>query len=299
MELHQLRYMVAVARLGNFSRAAEHCRVAQPSLSQQIQKLEEELGERLFQRSKNGARLTAAGESFLPRATRILEEVEAAHRDVQETRDLNRGQVSVGVLPTIAPYFLPPVIAKFNAAHPGIEIMVQEDITTRLLKMVLAFEIDLAVVSLPLTETGLETQNLFQEELLLALPPDHALVKQRSIKAADLEGQPFIVMKEGHCLGDQILSFCTRRDFQPNVSCQSAQIETMQSLVEAGLGISLVPSMACSPLHHRTIVYRSLDNPKPTRAIVAVWPSQRPLHRAAKEFLQHLRKAKPASKKSV
>ena len=293
MELHQLRYVVAVARTGNFSRAAKQCHVTQPSLSQQIQKLEEELGDRLFDRAKLGARQTSAGESFLPRALRILEEVEAAQREARESRGLSRGQVVIGTLPTIAPYFLPAVIALFNAAYPGIQVVVQEDTTARLLKMVQAFEVDLAVVSLPLKETGLESQALFEEELLLAMPPQHALAGKRSIKVRDIESESFIVMKEGHCLGDQVLNFCTRRDFQPNVSCHSAQIETMQSLVEAGLGISLIPRMACDPARRSTIVYRSLDQPRPFRTVVAVWSSHRPLQRAGKEFLHYLRKAKP------
>ena len=125
MELHQLRYLVAVARTTNFSRAAEHCHVSQPSLSQQIQKLEDELGERLFDRLPRHAKLTAAGEAFLPRAQRILTEIETARREVRDARGLLRGQVTVGVLPTIAPYFLPRAIAAFSAAFPGVEVVVQ------------------------------------------------------------------------------------------------------------------------------------------------------------------------------
>lgn len=295
MEFHQLRYVAAVARTGNFSRAAQQCNVAQPSLSQQIHKLEEELGERLFERSKTGARLTPAGEAFLPRALRVLEEIEAAHRDARDTRDLQRGQVSIGALPTIAPYFLPPVIARFNAAYSGVQVIVREDTTARLIEQILAFSLDIAVLSLPLPPADLTTQTLFSEELLLALPSDHTLVKKRSIKAADIESQPFILMKEGHCLGDQVLRFCNRRDFHPQVSCHSAQIETMQSLVETGLGISLIPKMASDTPRKSSIVYRSLEAPRPQRTIVAAWAAQRPLHRAADQFLQHLQAAAQAA----
>src|ERR1700760_4444100 len=114
MELHQLRYMVAVARTGNFSRAAGQCHVSQPSLSQQIQKLESELGERLFERLKRHARLTTAGEAFLPRALRILEEADAAQREAADARELASGTITIGVLPTIAPYLLPKTIATFG-----------------------------------------------------------------------------------------------------------------------------------------------------------------------------------------
>src|SRR5215510_6164017 len=134
MEMNQLRYVVAVARTGNFSRAAEQCHVSQPSLSQQIQKLENELGERLFDRMKREARLTAHGEAFLRHAVRILEEVDAAKREATDAKNLLQGTVTVGVLPTIAPYLLPSVIAAFTECHPGVEIVVQEDTTPRFLK---------------------------------------------------------------------------------------------------------------------------------------------------------------------
>ena len=121
MELHQLRYVVAVARTKNFSRAAEQCHVSQPSLSQQIQKLEEELGGRLFDRLKREAKLTRAGAAFVLRAARILEEVDAAKREAHDTRALLGGTLAIGVLPTIAPYLLPEVIASFNRRYPGVE----------------------------------------------------------------------------------------------------------------------------------------------------------------------------------
>ncbi len=289
MELHQLRYLVAVARTANFSRAAELCHVSQPSLSQQIQKLEDELGERLFDRLPRRAKLTAAGEAFLPRAQRILTEIETARREVRDARGLLRGQVTVGVLPTIAPYFLPRAIAAFSAAFPGVEVVVQEDTTARLLKLGCACELDIAVVSLPIIDARCEMETLFTEELLLAMPPDHRLAAQKKIRLTDLENERFILMKEGHCLGDQVLSFCSRRDFHPQVSCRSAQIETIQALVQAGLGISLVPRMAVNTARAPHPTYRSLENPRPTRAIAALWPRQRPLSRAGSEFLKKLR----------
>ncbi len=289
MELHQLRYVVAVAKTGNFSRAAERCHVAQPSLSQQIQKLEDELGQRLFNRLKRGVKLTEAGESFLPRALRILEEVEAARREAEDTQALVRGTVTVGALPTIAPYLLPSVIARFSAKYPGIEVVVQEDTTARLLKLATAFEVDLAIMSLPIDEAGIEVEKLFSEELVLAVPLNHALAKKKSVKVADLEDERFILMKEGHCLGDQVLGFCNRRNFQPKVSCRSAQMETVQALVATGLGISLVPQMALDSGPTNRPVYRSLEGTKPERAIVVIWPKRRAMSRAAKEFLGCLR----------
>lgn len=285
MEMHQLRYVVAVARTGNFSRAAEQCHVSQPSLSQQIQKLEEELGERLFDRLKREAKLTAYGQSFLRRAARILEEVDAAKREATDAKELISGSVTLGVLPTIAPYLLPPVLTQFHARFPGVEVIVQEDTTAQLLKLALACEIDFALASLPIGDGRFEVRELFAEELLVALPPDHPLTARRALRSSDLESERLIVMKEGHCLGDQVLNFCERRAVRPNVTFRSAQLETVQSLVCAGVGLSLIPAMAAGAGRGRRPEYRSLQAPRPERKIVALWPKQRPLGRAAEELL--------------
>src|ERR1700752_3820163 len=288
MEMHQLRYVVAVARAGNFSRAAEQCHVSQPSLSQQIQKLEEELGERLFDRMKRGAKLTPHGEAFLPRALKILEEVDVAKREASDAHKLLRGRVIVGVLPTIAPYLLPAVLVAFAKKFPGVEIIVHEDTTAQLLKLANAYEIDLAVASRPIRDRRMEVKDLFSEELRLALPPRHSLTRKRTVRLADLEKEPFIVMKEGHCLGDQVLNFCERRDLKPTISFRSAQLETIQELVRSGIGISLVPEMAARKKRAGLPEYRSLVSPKPERKIVAIWPKQRPLSRAANELLNQI-----------
>jgi LysR family transcriptional regulator, hydrogen peroxide-inducible genes activator len=284
--MHQLRYVVAVSRAGNFSRAAEQCHVSQPSLSQQILKLEEELGERLFDRMKREAKLTPHGEAFLPRAVKILEEVDAAKREASDAHSLLRGRLIVGVLPTIAPYLLPRVLVGFAEKFPGVEIVVQEDTTARLLKLAQAYEIDFALASRPIQDQRMEVKDLFTEELRLALPPCHPLTRKRTVRLADLEKEPFIVMKEGHCLGDQVLSFCDRRDLKPTINFRSAQLETIQALVRSGVGISLVPAMAARGERKDLPEYRSLPAPKPERKIVAVWPKQRPLGRAANEFLK-------------
>jgi LysR family hydrogen peroxide-inducible transcriptional activator len=288
MEMHQLRYVVAVARAGNFSRGAEQCHVSQPSLSQQILKLEEELGERLFDRMKREAKLTPHGEAFLHRALKILEEVDSAKREASDAQKLLRGRLIVGVLPTIAPYLLPQVLVAFAEKFPRVEIVVQEDTTARLLKLAQAYEIDFALASRPIQDQRMEVKDLFTEELRLALPVGHRLTRKRTVRLADLEKERFIVMKEGHCLGDQVLNFCERRDLSPTVRFRSAQLETVQALVRSGVGISLVPAMATRSEREDLPQYRSLLAPKPERKIVAVWPKQRPLGRAANEFLKQI-----------
>jgi DNA-binding transcriptional LysR family regulator len=258
MEMHQPRYVVAVARTGNFSRAAEQCHVAQPSFSQQIQKIEDKLGERLFDRMKREAKLTAHGEVFLRRAIKILEEVDAAKHEGTEAKDMLRGSVTIGVLPTIVPYLLPSVLTEFTEQYPGVEVVVQEDMTARLLKQALAYEIDFALASLPIQDEQVEVRELIVEELLLALPHGHLLTRKRAVRAADLENERLIVMKEGHCLSDQVLGFCDRLAVHPRISFRSAQLETIQALVCSGLGISLVPAMATRSEREDQPEYRSL-----------------------------------------
>jgi LysR family hydrogen peroxide-inducible transcriptional activator len=131
-------------------------------------------------------------------------------------------------------------------------------------------------------------RELFTEELKLALPRGHALARKRNVTVADLESERLIVMKEGHCLGDQMLAFCERRDMKPNISFRSAQLETIQALVCCGMGISLIPAMAARSGRENAPEYRSLESPRPDRKIVAIWPKQRPLGRAAAEFLKQV-----------
>lgn len=294
MELQQLRYVIAISRTGNFSRAAELCHVSQPSLSQQVQKLEEELGEWLFDRMKRAVKPTAAGELFVQRAARILAEVEAAEREMRDSCSLLRGRLNLGVLPTMAPYLLPRLLPGFAEAYPGLEVIVHEETTARLLKMLGTCDIDLAIASEPISDPQCTVVELFREELLLALPLGHAMAGRRTISIQDVEGERFIVMKEGHCLGDQVLHFCQRRDIQPHVSCRSAQIETILALVESGLGLSLIPQMAAEGCRRERLVFRSLVKPHPVRNIVAVWSDQRPPGRAAREFLKHAQRLRNA-----
>lgn len=289
MEMHQLRYVVAIARAGNFSRASEQCHVSQPSLSEQIRKLEDELGERLFDRLRKESRLTAYGKIFLERAQRILGEVEAAQREAAEAKAVLRGTLTVGVLPTIAPYLLPAVLAKFGAENPQVHVVVQEETTAVLIRQALAHEIDFALASLPIEDERIAIRKLFGEDLVLALPRRHRLVKNAELRIADLEGENFIIMKEGHCLGDQVMQFCTHRKSGVKVSFRSSQLETIRALVSAGRGLSLVPAMAARRGGDEP-VYRSLADAAPKRQIVAFWPSAREPGRAAEQFINAILK---------
>jgi LysR family transcriptional regulator, hydrogen peroxide-inducible genes activator len=298
MEFHQLRDFVAVASTGNFSEAAIRIRVAQPSLSKAVQRLEVEVGEKLFVRSKRNTRLTPAGEVLYRRALRILNEADQAHREIAETNGLKRGAVKIGILPTISPYFLPRVLAQFAQNFPTLRVAVVEDRTADLLKLVEGGDLDLAIVSLPLPKNAFAKEILFQEELLLAVPPKHPFAIQEKIDVRELENERFILMKEGHCLADQVLTFCHKNELKLQIVLETSQIETVQALVIAGLGISLVPQMARSS-GKIPLVYRSLENPKPTRTVAVVWRKGIEHTRAASVFLNDLRHTSKAFQETL
>lgn len=288
MELHQLRYFLAVARLRNFSRAAEQCHVAQPSLSQQIMKLESELGEKLFERTRREVTLTSAGELLTAHAERVLAEVELAGESVRELRGLVRGRVIVGALPTVAPYFLPQRLRAFTAKFPAVDVVVNEDTTTRLAAALRAKELDVAIVSLPVERPGLVFEEFFSEKLLVALPAKHPLAKKRQLTLPDLEQEAFILMKEEHCLSGQALQFCQLKGFAPRVSFRSAQIETVLAFVARGWGVSIVPAMACArPMPG--VRYRALAGL--TRAIGIVRREGRALSHASRALVDFLRES--------
>jgi LysR family transcriptional regulator, hydrogen peroxide-inducible genes activator len=291
MEMHQLRYFAAVARTGNFSRAARECRVAQPSLSQQILKLEEEVGERLFDRTQRRAFLTPAGSLFLPHALSILEAAERGRQEIREMCGQVRGKILLGALPTIAPYFLPDLIRSFREKHPGVELILHEETTEQLLGNLEEKELDVALISDAPPNPRIEIHQLFTEELLLCLPTSHPLVRQEKVVADDLQQEKFILMQDGHCLGAQAHRFCESKGFQPEISCRSAQIGTVLAMVKAGLGISLIPEMAMPSAPKEGIVYRSLDGIPPRRALALALSGQRKPGICVIEFTKFVRAA--------
>jgi LysR family hydrogen peroxide-inducible transcriptional activator len=289
MEMHQLRYFVAVARTGSFSRAAEQCDVAQPSLSQQIQKLENGLGQRLFDRLGRRAALTDAGRLLLDRALAILSAVEDAERRLRDADERQEGRLSVGVLPTIAPYLLPAVLGRFLKQHPLVELTIHEDVTRQLLAAVGNGDLDLALVAMPVHDERVEAEALFSEPLYLAVPRTHRLARRRRVTLDDCAEERFILLNELHCLGEQVLSFCRAHGCQPRIACRSAQISTIQSLIAMNQGVSLLPAMARRADRDKRRVYRALDGGGPERTIAVIWRLHRYHSPTAERFLKGLR----------
>lgn len=290
MDTNQLRYFVAVTDHGSFSKAAARCNISQSNLSEQIQKLESRVGKTLLNRSHRRIVPTEAGNILLWRATRILAQIEKAKQEIRCCDGSHAGKVSFGVLTTIAPCFLAHVLSSFVERFPKIQVFVHENKAEQSLQLIEAGKLDLGLVALPVREHGFETETLFSEEMLLALHPCHPLTRKRTIFKEDLLSEKFILSEEDHCLGDCMIGLCRKNNFHPNIVFRCGQFATIQSLVAAGKGISLIPQMAVTETS-ASITYRQLENPRPKRDIAIVTRNKRPLKLAAQEFLKHLRLA--------
>jgi LysR family hydrogen peroxide-inducible transcriptional activator len=288
MELHQLRYFVAVVEVGSFSGAARRCNVAQPSLSQQIQKLEAELGLKLFDRLGRKIALTEGGKALLPRARRILTEVrEAQHRLVAEI-DHGRGTLEIGAIPTIAPYLLPEAITRFRRACPDALLRVREDFTARLVDALVSAEIDLALVSTPIDNDAIEVDVLFDEALLVAVGRDDPLAGRTSLRMGDLARHDTIVLDEMNCLGQQVQDFCRAMQVEQKIGCRTTQMATLQRLVELGAGIALVPQMAADADTGGGRVYLPIQGRSPRRQIAVATRAGREPSRLARTFIEEV-----------
>jgi LysR family hydrogen peroxide-inducible transcriptional activator len=287
MELHQLRYFCAVAEAGSFSRAAEQSHVSQPSLSQQIMKLEDELGARLFDRLGRSVRLTDLGKTFLPRARAVLRELEAARGDVVEQKASINGPVTVGVIPTVAPYFLPAQLTSFSRKFPLVHLTVVEEITPILLGRLRAGTIDVAILALPIRGHEFKASALLTERLFAALPKNHKLAKRNSLFLKDLRTQPFLLLRDGHCFRDTAVAACDRARMHPQIIFESGQFTSLLSMVGAGMGVSIVPEMAIEKKSQCR--YVRIADEQASRTIGAVVLRGRSLTRAHVAFFEHLR----------
>ena len=288
MELQQLRYFCAIADTGSFTRAAQQTHVSQPSLSQQIRKLEDELGARLLDRLGRTVQLTELGRSFLPRARAVLRDLEAARTDVAERKTSVSGPISVGVIPTIAPYFLPPILATFSRKFPDVRVTVSEEITPLLLDRLRAGTMDVAIAALPLQARSHEFQSyaLMVEKLYAVLPKRHALAKRRAVLLEELQDDPFLLLRDGHCFRETAFAACKRARLNPRIIFESGQFSSILSMVSAGQGVSIVPAMAVEK--RAGCKYVALSDERAARTIGALTLNGRSLTRATEAFLRHV-----------
>ena len=292
MELRQLRYFMAVSRCRSFTRAAERERIAQPSLSQQIRKLEDELGARLFDRLGRKIRLTAFGDRFQEHARRVLEEVEGARQEIQELLGLRRGSLFVGAIPTVAPYYLPAALQAYARSYPEIQVNVREDLTASLLNYLRDGELDLALMSLPVDGTDLIAAALKIEKLFLVVPSSSPKWRHRDGRVAirDIAEEPIMLLKDGHCFRDDILEICKKARISPKVAFEGGQFDTLAAMVAAGFGITLLPDMARSHYKRAGTRFVEFAESPPVRTIGWVRLKEKLLGPSARAFIATLEK---------
>lgn len=245
VQLHQLAYFVAVARTRHFTHAAQAVHVAQPSLSRQIRTLERELGTPLFNRARGNVTLTAAGETLLPLAQRILADVDSAKVQVQELVGLARGRLRLGATPSLSTVLLPEVLRSFHDAYPGIELLVEESGSRDLVRLLAEGAIDVAIIVLPLhtRDPALTTTAILREPLVAATSTRSSPIRAKSLRVRDLERVPVVMFREGYDLRDAVLGACRRARVELRYSVEGGELDAVLRFVEAGLGVAVVPAM--------------------------------------------------------
>ena len=260
-ELRHLRYFVAVAEELNFTRAAARLHIAQPPLSQQIRQLEEELGARLFDRTKHEVRLTEAGRAALGEARQTLAQAERVAIAARRVSEGVSGRLRLGFPGSFPHTTLPEMLRAFRAKFPGVQLNLQECSTEEQLELLAAGKIDVGFVRLPVegAPESLALKPILREPLILALPKKHTLARRAKVPVRALAGEPFILFPRHAAPGlyDQIEALCRRAGFKPLVAQEATQIQTIISLVSAGLGVAIVPR-SMQTLHREQVVYRPL-----------------------------------------
>jgi LysR family hydrogen peroxide-inducible transcriptional activator len=285
MELYQLRYFLAVADSGNFTKAAQRSFISQPSLSQQILNLEEEFGQKLFHRLGRKAVLTEAGKTLVDGARRIL--TEADHTMAELKNDPLLGpEVHVGAIQTVAPFFLPAVLAYCTANNVRLRLHTHEDFRRSLVEEVYNGKLDWALVSLPLNEPRLQIEKLYSEPLWLAVGAAHPLARAEHISFTDLRNETFILLGEASTLSAQIERYCGEYDFEPRIGHRCGQLATVKVFAAMGLGVSVLPQSARSATDPEGLVFRKFTGIAPSRDIALVRHRGRHLGQGAGLFAE-------------
>jgi LysR family transcriptional activator of glutamate synthase operon len=286
MEIRQLRYLVALDEERNFTRAAAREHIAQPALSQQIRRLEEEAGVGLVERSTRRVTLTDAGAALVARARRILAEVQSARTELEAFKGVQAGHVTVGVMHTMGPVDVSIALAIFHRRHPAVELTVREYSSEELADLLRVDEIDLAFLSVTerIESRGLGLQQLVSEELVVVLPRAHPLAKRRRVRMAELIGEQFISYREGARLRELLTAAGRHAGFVPEVMLESNESSRIRRLVERGMGVAILPrSDAQAP--GAEVAVATLIEPSLTRDITLAWREGRNHPPAAAEFL--------------
>jgi LysR family transcriptional regulator, hydrogen peroxide-inducible genes activator len=299
MEIHQLRYFVAVADEGSFSRAAAKVRVAQPSLSQQIRKLEAEVGQPLFDRLPRSVVLTEAGRCLMDYARQILASINDARRCVDELKGEIAGNLAVGAIPTIAPYVLPELVVTFQKHYPQVTLEIVEDVTSGITRRIEAGELDVAIASTCQQTPTLRRESLSAEPLLALLPEDHPMAKKALIELDDLKSQRFLLLHEMHCLSQQVNHLLESRRLRPEIALAGSQLTTIANMVAAAIGVSIVPQMMVKHQTTPGCVSLPFAPPVPERELNLLYNPLRFQSKAAAAFRQEAAAALSSEESSM
>ena len=282
LTLKQLRYFEALVRHGHFGRAADACAISQPALSMQIKELEEVMGTVLFERGARHVRLTNFGEEFALRVRGILQSLDELDDVARASQDRLVGRLRIGVIPTIAPYLLPTIIANLTAMNAGLDLHVRETVTPKLIEELAVGRLDTAIVALPVSEPSLTEVALFTENFVLVRPREDE--GKSSPNRETLREMRLLLLEEGHCFRDQALSFCDMHSARPRELLDCSSLSTLVQMVSAGIGVTLIPEMAVAvETRSASVSLARFTNPQPSRTIGMIWRKTSPL---AKQLLQ-------------
>jgi LysR family hydrogen peroxide-inducible transcriptional activator len=273
MNLRDLRYLVALADLKHFGRAAEASFVSQPTLSTQIKKFEDELGVPLIERNPRNVLLTDVGEAVVARARLMLREADEIKNIARRAKDPSSGAVKIGIFPTLGPYLLLHVVPQLVAKFPKLELMLFEEKTEVILKKLHDGELDAGILALPIHDESLHAEFLFEEPFLLAVPKAHTFAKKKNVTLKDLETEQLLLLDDGHCLRDQALEVCQLAGARERTGFRATSLETLRHMVSANVGMTLLPMLAVQPPVPPTpnVTLVPFVSPAPHRRIAMVW----------------------------
>ncbi len=271
MTLSELRYIVAVAREHNFRRAAQRCFVTQPALSLGIQKLEEELGVKLFERKKTDVTLTAVGESIIEQAIRVLDEADKIKDLARQGANPLVGAIRLGAIHTVGPYLLPELIPELMKRAPDMPLEVEENTTANLETQLRNGLIDVAVIALPFDLSGVETTPLYDENFVVVVPIQHVWAEKKFVQPAELAGEKVLLLNSGHCFSNQVAEACPKLSRTGEV-LQGNSLETIRNMVASGLGITVLPDSATNQRYQSPLLKMiPFAQPAPSRRIALAW----------------------------
>jgi LysR family hydrogen peroxide-inducible transcriptional activator len=291
LSIRQLQYVVAVADALGFHRAAEKCGVSQPTLSSQIQKLEEVLGVQVFERNKQRVLLTKAGEAVVSHARRILVDVDDLITTAAAAKDPFAGTLRIALIPTIAPYLLPWVTPAVAERWPRLRLALKEEKTEDMLASLRSGSLDAGVLALVESMSDLEHAVVMEDPFVAALPRHHPLAKKKTVAMADLDEEPVLLLDEGHCLRDQALALCKRAG-AAETDLRATSLATLVQMVSAGIGVTLLPSIAVDVENRRgQLAIRPLAGKPQGRTIVLAWRKESALSAPLRELARVMARA--------